>query len=380
MRRVLLFRTELLPLSETFIAAQAAALRRFAPVFAGLQRMLSGIHLDDAHLILLTRSDGLWDKAKRRFWLRSGNNSSFFRKIETANPALIHAHFAVDAAVALPLQRQLGVPLIVTLHGYDVTSSDEALSGGVTGRVYLRRRHELFRQASLFLCVSEHIRRKAVERGFPEGKLRTHRIGVDLSTFSFDPEAGREPVVLFVGRLIEKKGCSDLILAMAHVQAANRSVRLVILGDGPLRGDLEAQARRALRNVTFLGSQPSAVVREWMGRARLLAAPSIVAVNGDSEGLPIVLCEAQAMGLPITGYRGPGVSEAVADGESGLLANMGDIRGLTEAITALLRDDRLAAEMGLAGRRRAESCFDLTKQTARLEEMYAAVLQERAAE
>jgi glycosyltransferase involved in cell wall biosynthesis len=379
MRNVLLFRTELLPLSETFIAAQAGALQRFAPVFAGLRHVPSGLLPQESSIILLTHSDALWNKVQRRLWLRSGNAPSFLRKIEAAAPALIHAHFAVDAAAALPLQQSLNIPLLVTLHGYDVTTSDASLRASAAGRTWLQRRQSLYAHAGLFLCVSDHIRQKAIESGFPEDKLRTHRIGVDLHTFAAEPKAQREPVVLFVGRLVEKKGCADLILAMAHVQTAQRETQLVVIGDGPLRQDLEEQAKRALHKVTFLGLQPSAIVREWIRRACLLAAPSIVASSGDSEGLPIVLCEAQAMGVPVVGYRGPGISEAVADGESGLLVEPGNIRALAAAITALLKNQEQAALLGQAGRRRMESGFDLRQQTARLEEMYEELLQSEAA-
>jgi glycosyltransferase involved in cell wall biosynthesis len=374
MRKVLYFRTELLPQSETFIVSQAGALRSFQPVFAGLRRVPFGISLNKSS-VLLTERNALRDKLKRRIWLRSGIAPRFHRETVAMQPALLHVHFATDAAIALPLHKRLGVPLVVTLHGYDVTTSDEALRASMPGRAYICRRRELYRQTSLFLCVSEHIRQKAIERGFPAQKLYTHHIGVDLSDCSSTPGERAEQIILFVGRLVEKKGCSHLLQAMTRVQAANPAACLVILGDGPLRGQLESQARQTLHHCVFLGLQPPVVVREWMRRARLLVAPSIVAANGDSEGLPIVLCEAQSMGLPIAGYCGPGVSEAVTGGETALLVQQGNIQALAGAIGRLLRDDALAATTGQAGRRRAELHFDLSKQTAILEEKYASLLE-----
>ncbi|MBT9329476.1 glycosyltransferase [Paracidobacterium acidisoli] len=373
MPRILCFRIELLPLSETFIASQAGALRRFEPVFAGLRRVPSGLPLDAFRVTALTEGNTLMDRLKRRAWLHSGFSPAFERTLRGSRPVLLHAHFAVDAAIALPLCRRLGLPLVVTLHGYDVTRSDEALRCSAPGRIFLHRRQRLFEQASLFLCVSDHIRQRAIERGFPAERLLTHRIGVDLSLFSPGPSADREPVVLFVGRLVEKKGCAHLIEAMAQVQCARPEARLVLIGDGPLRVPLEAQARQSLRNVVFLGSQPAEEVRAWMRRARLLAAPSIVAADGDSEGLPVVLCEAQAMGLPVVGYRGPGVSEAVENDETGLLVEPGNPQALAAAIGTFLRDAALASMIGHAGRRRAERFFDLQAQTAILEETYAAL-------
>ncbi len=231
------------------------------------------------------------------------------------------------------------MPLIVTLHGYDVTTSDQSPSNS-TGRAYLARRKELWERASLFICVSEHIRRQALQRGFPGQKLWVHRIGIDLRACEPMVPRDRRPTVLFVGRLVEKKGCIHLIRAMAQVSATLPTAQLVVIGDGPLRSALEGEARKRLPGTIFLGTQPAAVVRRWMQRAWILAVPSVVAKNGDTEGLPTVLCEAQALGLPIVAFRGPGVAEAVVDGETALLVHPLDEQGLASAIVRLCLDPR----------------------------------------
>jgi glycosyltransferase involved in cell wall biosynthesis len=372
--KVLVFRAELLPPSETFVVAQARSLHRFSPFFVGLRRVPGGIPLETERVITLTSGDVLFDKWHRRSFMWTGLAPRLSRALREENPAILHAHFAVDAAIALPFQKRLDVPLIVSLHGYDVTSTEEALNGYPTGRLYLRRKAELLNRTSIFLCVSDHIRRKALERGFPEAKLRTQAIGVDLEVFQPDPSVSREPIVLFVGRLVEKKGCSHLINAMALVQDRHPDAQLIIVGEGPLRATLHRQATACLRRCTFAGAQPSGAVRHLMSRASVLAAPSIVAQGGDSEGLPIVLCEAQAMRLPVAGFRGPGTSEAVAENVTALLVEPEDHRGLGEAISALLSDPALASRLGAAGRDRVERNFSLAKQTALLEEKYAGML------
>jgi len=374
---VLVFKSDLLHPSETFVAAQAHALRRYTPYFVGLRRIPTSLLIDPCETIVLTQNDDLHDRIHRRFFLHTGISSDFLRALRRCRPVLLHAHFAVDAAAALPLQSQLKIPLIATLHGYDATMSDSALRATAAGRVYLRRKSQLRERARFFICVSEHIRRQALDRGVPEQKLRTLPIGVDLNFFVPDPLRSRdlEPIVLFVGRLVEKKGCGHLIRAMSLVEARHPAARLFIVGDGPLLDPLRAQARESLRNCTFLGSQPPSVVRDLMHRATLLAAPSVVAASGDTEGLPINLCEAQAIGLPIAGFRGPGVSEAVVENETALLVSSGDERCLAEAISALLTDSCLAQRLAAAGRRRAEQCFCLETQTARLEDLYSEALQ-----
>ena len=373
---VLIFRTDLLPPSETFVAAQAHALRRFIPCFTGLRRTRSDLLLDPEECLVLTHHNTLRDKIHRRLFLYTGYAPGFLHALARRRPVLLHAHFAVDAAAALPLQRKLRLPLLVTLHGYDATMTDQALRRTAAGRIFLRRRAALRARASLFVCVSDHIRRHALARGVPEAKLRTLPIGVDLSLFAPDPLRSRslDPLVLFVGRLVEKKGCDHLLRAMALLQDRHPTAKLLIVGDGPLLDPLRAQARATVRQCTFLGTQPPSVVRDLMHRASVLAAPSIVAANGDSEGLPINLCEAQAIGLPIAAFRGPGIDEAVVPDETALLVPSGDDRALADAISALLGNPTLSARLAAAGRRRAEAHFSLADQTAKLEDLYAELL------
>lgn len=374
---VLIYRSDLLPASETFVAAQAHALRRYVPCFAGLRPIPNTLLIDPCDTTLLARADRLADKIHRRFFLQTGIAPQFIRALRRRHPVLLHAHFAIDAAAALPLQKELRIPFVVTLHGYDATMSDDSLRHYAAGRTYLHRKTELRARTRFFICVSEHIRRQALERGIPEGKLRTIPIGVDLSFFVPDPLRSRDldPIVLFVGRLVEKKGCAHLIRAMAQIEAHHPAAKLLIVGDGPLLDPLRAQARAWLRRCTFLGSQPPSVVRDLMYRASVLAVPSIVALSGDTEGLPINLCEAQAIGLPIAGFQGPGVSEAVLADETALLVPAGDEQALGEAISCILSDSCLAKSLAIAGRRRAEDLFSLEKQTARLEDLYTEALQ-----
>lgn len=373
---VLIYRSDLLPASETFIAAQAHALRRYTPWFAGLRPVPASLLLDPCETTVLTHRDKYPERLRRRLFLLTGVAPNFIRALQLKRAVLLHAHFAIDAAVALPIQKQLDIPLIVTLHGYDATMNDETLRCYAAGRVYLRRKVELRARARFFVCVSDHIRRQALDRGVPESKLRTIPIGVDLNFFAPDPLRSRDldPIVLFVGRLVEKKGCTHLIRAMSLIEARHPTAKLLIVGDGPLLDPLRAQARETLHNCTFLGSQPPSVVRDLMYRATLLAAPSIVAANGDTEGLPITICEAQAVGLPVAGFHGPGVSEAVIDGETALLTPPGDEHALADAVSCLLSDQCLTKRLAAAGRRRAEEHFNLETQTARLEDLYTEAL------
>jgi glycosyltransferase involved in cell wall biosynthesis len=339
-----------------------------------LKHVPNGVELDRSRVTLLAENGSFPDKLQRRLYLTTGIAPRLHRELKSLRPALIHAHFALDGCAALPIQKKLQAPLIVTLHGYDVTRSDGFPNLKAMGKTYFARREELWQSASLFVCVSEHIRQTALERGFPAHKLWVHRIGVDLRGGDPSTSSSRRPVVLFVGRLVEKKGCAHLIRAMALVKAKLPCARLVVIGDGPLRTELESQAREQIPDAIFLGSQPYNVVRSCMRRAQVLAAPSVVARNGDTEGLPLVLCEAQAMGLSIAGFRGPGVNEAVIDGETAMPVDSPDHHALATTILRLFEDSQLQARITAAGRQHAEKYFDLRTQTALLENKYDEVL------
>ena len=143
----------------------------------------------------------------------------------------------------------------------------------------------LKRYAHLFLCVSKHVKQQALALGFPEDKLYVHHIGVDLKNDNAGQARAKTiPCFLWAGWL--RRRASYLIRAMSLVNHVNPQARLVMIGDGPLRNSLELEAARCGVDALFLGAQEHEVVRQWMSEARVLAAPSVRAVNGDSEGRP----------------------------------------------------------------------------------------------
>jgi glycosyltransferase involved in cell wall biosynthesis len=225
----------------------------------------------------------------------------------------------------------------------------------------------------LFIAVSEFIKAKLVEQGFPADKIVVHYIGVDTERFQPDPTVPREPVILFVGRLAEKKGCEYIIRAMSQIQTEVPDAELVIIGDGPLRAELEELATTLLHRYQFLGLQPPDIVRTWMNRACLLAAPSVTSSTGDSEGLPMVIVEAQAMGLPVVSSIHAGIPEAVVHEETGFLVAERDWKGLAEHSLRLLKEPNLWQRLSLNGMERSRTKFDLHKQNRALEDIYSRI-------
>jgi glycosyltransferase involved in cell wall biosynthesis len=363
MTSVIIYKECLLNASETFIAEQVGAFRRFRPKYVALTRPERCLSFEGERLYL---NDGVGRFARWRVGLyrRIPVAPLFHEQIRDLRACLIHAHFAQDGLQALRLSNRLSVPLIVTLHGADVTVRQN----------FPGRYRTLWDEASLFLCVSRFIRAKAIDAGFPPGKLVVHRIGIDSRKFlpSSAPKGCR--VVLFVGRLVEKKGCEVLLRAMAIVCATVPDALLVIIGDGPLRHPLGALASALSIDATFLGTQAPADVHSWMQKATVFCVPSQRADNGDSEGLGMVFLEAQACGIPVVSTLHGGIPEAVENGETGLLAPEGNVQALAQALIAYLLDSELAERHGAAGRARVVREFDLHEQTACLEGIYESVV------
>jgi glycosyltransferase involved in cell wall biosynthesis len=371
---VVVFCDHLLYSSETFIRAQVQALRRFAPVYAGSRRV-PGLDLPEQTTYTINRGGvGGWIR-EARFKI-FGSAPDLMQRLRVLEPVLMHSHFGPDGLRALPLARKLGLPLVVTFHGSDATATDVRHVRAPYGhRRYLARRKVLRDGATLFLAVSQFIRKKLLEQGFPAEKVAVHYIGIDTTLFSPRKfEDPNESIVLFVGRLHERKGVEFLIRAMAEVQKENPAAELVLIGDGPLRGALERQAKDSLQRVKFLGARTAEVVREWLDRASVFSAPSVKTASGEEEAFGMVFAEAQAMAKPVVSFRSGGIAEAVQHGETGLLSEERDCRALAQNLSLLLKNAGLRRQFGMAGRERVLRLFDLNAQTSKLETIYEEVL------
>ena len=361
MPNVLIFKETLLPRSETFILAQMGALTRFSPHLVGLEPTFKSLPLDKPPLLLSRRASKTAD-LRAKVYRRTGFAPLFHRGLRDLRPDLIHAHFASGGKTFLPVNKSLQLPLIVTLHG----GSDVPIQKPQMG-IY----RELAERADLFLCVSDFIRKQAIDAGYPPGKLLVHYIGIDRSLFFPPPDAMDTDSVLFVGRLVEMKGCEYLLRAMQAVQASRPSTELTIVGDGPLRPELERLAKELRVRCKFMGVQSTAIIRQLLQKSRLLSLPSVTTADGHVEGLGMVLIEAQAMGVPVVSTFHAGIPEGVADGVTGTLVPERDSEKLAAAILRLLEDQDLWQRYHLATQAHIDRQFDLRKQTALLEDIYA---------
>lgn len=360
-RRVAIWRSAMLLGSETFIRAQGDALRRWTPTYVGATRIDSALARPDD---VITWPDGGREFLRLRL---SGTSPRLRAVLGGVRPDLVHAHFGGDGWLVSRTARQLGVPLIVTVHGHDVTRQPQ--STGVHGIRYRRNLRAVFQRAALVIAVSDVIRARALHWGADPGRTRVHYTGVHVpDTVAITPKRWD---VVFTGRFVAKKGTGDLITALATLDSPRP--RALFIGDGPLLPDMRALAERLRVDATFVGAQPPESVQRLLAESRMLAAPSKTAPDGDTEGLPTTILEAGALGLPVVATRHSGIPEAVLDGRTGLLSDEADPAALAGNITRLLGDADLRRRMGTAARAHVAENFDLVIQTRRLEDLYEEV-------
>lgn len=282
----------------------------------------------------------------------------------------LHAHFASDTAtVALLAARRCGLTFSMTAHARDIYHQY------IDPKTDAAKRRAKLKAADLTVTVSDFNLRH-LQTLCSEASARIHRIynGIDLAAFQPAAQTRRVPGrILAVGRLVEKKGFSDLIESCAELAARGRTIDCRIIGDGPLHAALAAQitTRGLGGQVHLMGPMPQEKLAAALDEASVVTLPCIVTPDGDRDGLPTVLLEAMAKGLPVVTTTVTGGPEIVAANETGLLVPPGDPIALAAALQQLIDDPDRAAEMGRQGRRRAEALFDLQASSARLASLFA---------
>lgn len=375
--KVLVYSAVLLPYSQTFILEQTRNLQKWQGILVGETGVENGLELTGMDVRFLDSEKTLTARLQRRLnrWLRR-HSSSAVKLLKQEKARLLHVHFATNAASVWPIAKTLNLPMLVTLHGYDINRHREWWESGNAGRQmksYPARLLKLAQEERVhFLAVSQAIKQRAIEYGLPAHKITVSYIGVDTERF----RPGPTPIsdrrqILFVGRLVEKKGCQYLLQAYAAIQDDFPETELVIVGGGPLERQLKEMADENHIRARFMGALSSEQVQNMMSEARIFCLPSITAENGDAEGMGIVILEAQASGVPvITSARG-GAAEGIVDGETGYAHKEKDIGAIQDALTRLLTDDALANRFGQAARQNILDKMDIRTCTLKLEEIYS---------
>jgi colanic acid/amylovoran biosynthesis glycosyltransferase len=238
---------------------------------------------------------------------------------------------------------------------------------------------DLFQTGDFFLANCEFFRQKVIQLGCDPEQILVHFSGLDVSKFTFQPRSlqpGQPVRLVTTGRLVEKKGIEYVIRAMAQLVERHPNLEYVIIGDGPLRAELE-QLIRSLNLQNFIhlaGWKNEREIIEILDRSHIFVAPSVTAKDGDQDAPINVLKEAMAMGLPVISTYHGGIPELVEENVSGLLVPERDVDALVEKLGYLIEHPDRWLEMGQAGRRCVETQFDLNQLNDRLVALYRQLL------
>ena len=286
-------------------------------------------------------------------------------RVKTQGITHLHAHFATSAtSVARMAAHFAQVPFTFTAHAKDIFHDDV-------------RPDDLERKcasAAAVVTVSD-FNKAYLQAAMPSVASRVRRVynGMDLGLLPFRSPDDRRPLIVAVGRLIEKKGFGDLVAACAELMERGVAFECAIIGAGELGPELVADTeRRGLAEVVrFLGPLPQRDVLEYIRQAAVMAAPCVVGADGNRDGLPTVLLEAMALGTPCVSTDVTGIPELVRDGDTGLLVPQHDPSSLAAALSRLLADPALRVAVAASARQLIEQQFDADRSAERLRAIWA---------
>jgi colanic acid/amylovoran biosynthesis glycosyltransferase len=267
----------------------------------------------------------------------------------------VHTHFAgIGARTAYWLHAHFRIGYSFTAHANDLfCPPDPELALTLA---------DLVRNARFVVTVSDFSAAQLRAR-FPEAAAKIHRVynGIDPARFAQAQPDRNRPLIVAVGRYIEKKGFGDLITACARLRDQQVDFQCRLVGEGPLEGALAAAIERhgLGEQVALTGPMTIGEVATLLASARVFALPCVAPADGGMDNLPTVIAEAMATGLPVVSTTLAGVPEMVVPGETGLLVRPGDSEALAAALARLLTEPATAARFGRAGRHRAQRLFDV---------------------
>ena len=383
-------------LSQTFCDAEMLALERLGfeleigsvyPPLTSLRHehiacLRAPIHYAPPQAILKiseknAKTDGKWpshliERHERKYGpsvkaeQRARNALYFAEHFKRRGVDHVHVHFANRAAhTAIFLKEISGIPFSVTAHGQDFMKD--------------LGNDDLLREicaAAEFVAAETDYSCDLLRQRCPDSATKIHRVynGMDLTRFpasNYEASINPVPRIISIGRLVAFKGFEYLIDACAELARRGLEFTCEIIGDGPLRGDLEARIikRNLSDRIHLLGSLSQQAVLEKLRVADIFALASVTDTQGASDVFPTVIIEAMAAARPIVSTGLAGIPESVVDGETGLLVPPGDITALSEALARLLEDAKLRLQYGRAGRARIEQHFRIEHTVAPLIEL-----------
>lgn len=355
--------------SETFIRTHIEQLPFDVHVLHGRQLDRSG----EDWLLRESRVQRLFRYLLRKFGrfdersFVADRQAEWLRKIKAE---VVLAEYGMTGVKLLDACERAGVPLVVHFHGFDAYNCKDMAP-------WLEKYRRMFDFAAATIGVSHAMLGRLRELGASETKLHYVPYHVDPKEFtSASPEIGSS-VILAVGRFVEKKAPHLTLLAFSKVLREFPSARLEMAGDGPLLGSCRwlVHALGIKNSVVFHGAKEHEWIRQAMRRTTLFVQHSVKAANGDSEGTPVAVLEAQCSGLPVVATHHTGIGDVVVDGETGFLSAEGDVEAMAANMIRVLRMEASEwQQFSMQARRRILENFGPSQTLDRLSEILRRVM------
>ncbi len=327
------------------------------PALGSILRVHARVFTQRPRVYLKALGDALW-------WNVKSPKSNVVRRFMQAgylvgrylpDPAVVHfhAHFCHDpTTVAYYASRLSGIPYSFMAHAKDIYISD---------RAFLKLK--LSRAQFSLTCTRANAR---YLDAMSDRKTPVVYHGINCELFQYrgdDPQLEDPPIILTVGRVVPKKAHNTLLQSLIILRDRGLRYCWVVVGEGPLLPELKSRTLKAGLGVQvkFLGSITQEELVGWYQRASASALACQVMSNGDRDGIPNVLVESMAVGVPVVSTTISGIPELVEDGVQGLLVPPGDPKAMADALERILQDKNVLRAMGRAGRQRVEKSFDASK-------------------
>jgi glycosyltransferase involved in cell wall biosynthesis len=286
--------------------------------------------------------------------------------VRHVDPDIVHAHFGPAGALIGPVARADDIPLVVSFHGFDAFKlpSEPFWSEKYT---------TLFEQAKCITVVSDVMAEHLAEIGAPSDKVTVVRVGKRVDEYPYHAPTSHVRNWISVGRLIEKKGFGDCIRAFQRLVADYPASTLDIIGAGPRYDSLQKEIESAglTEHVRLLGNRPHSEVKQQMASADGFVLCSKEAGDGNREGVPTVLMEAQAVGLPVVSTTHSGIPEVIPESNRDYLASEGEIEEISDCLNRMA--EQSVEELQITserGRQKIEQDFNLFNEVGGLRHTY----------
>ncbi len=278
------------------------------------------------------------------------------RILRSARFDILHSHWILPQGLVLAVAKKVGlvkVPAMLTIHGGDLY--------GLQGRMSTWIKSWVLQAFDCINVVSHAMAKECFRLGADDRLIWVRSMGVDLQhRFVVSRAVDERSGMVFVGRLVEKKGVEVLIQAFSMLREDFPEIELNIVGEGPLRGSLEELTVQlgCAGAIKFLGAIPNSEVPSLLNLHRIAITPSVVAADGDQEGLGLVIVEAQGCGCAVVASRIPAILDVITDGVDGMLVAPGDPSDVRRVLAQMMEDESLVSRLAAAGRESAARRFD----------------------